>query len=92
MNSLAVITLFIALHVVFILLVALMLNEAAITSQKAEVEKLKFTGVLYMKNDKAIDCYRHVDTNAVYYKQGLQYRSAITGRIVSNEAALSGWF
>lgn len=59
--------------------------------QAAEV--LRYQGVLYIgANDKPIDCYRHTLTGAVYYKQGLQYRSAITGRIVATQNALNGTY
>lgn len=54
---------------------------------------LRYQGVLYIgDNDKPVDCYRHCGTNAVYYKQGRQYRSAITGRIVSNDTAYAGTY
>lgn len=66
-------------------------NEAALNVTHGDV--LRYQGVLYIgDNDKAVDCYRHCGTNAVYYKQGRQYRSAISGRIVSNETAYAGTY
>lgn len=91
-HALSVILLFILLNGAVLVIGGVILsyyNDDAV--QLATVNSLRYNGVLYLaSNDKAVDVYRHTDTNAVYYKQGTQYRSAITGRIVSTNAALKG--
>lgn len=90
-QTLALIAGFIAAHFLFLFAVMALLKDNNDAAQSETVNALRYNGVLYLaSNDKAVDVYRHTDTNAVYYKQGVQYRSAITGRIVSTNAALIG--
>lgn len=94
-HALSVILLFILLNGAVLVIGGVILsyyNDGA-AGQNDVVNALRYNGVLYLaSNDKAVDVYRHTDTNAVYYKQGVQYRSAITGRIVSSNNALNGTY
>ena len=95
LQSLLVICMFIAAHLVLMYVVAAFMQDAATQEQNnaTVVHELRYQGVHYLsKNDKAVECYRHTETNAVYYKQGVQFRCAKSGRIVSTNAALNGWF
>lgn len=94
-NAILPILIFIALHVALLMAAALFMkgtSTAAVQSDTA-LDALRYQGVLYIgRNDKAVDCYRHCGTNAVYYKIGVQFRNATTGRIVSTTAAMAGQY
>lgn len=93
LNTLALLALFIAIHAVFLAALFALCADKVQQDDAATVSALRFQGVLYIgSNDKAVDLYRHADTNAVYYKQGVQFRSASTGRIVATQKALIGAF
>jgi len=89
MQALTLISLFLGAFIVFACLICSASDDANAADDVKSA--LRYQGVLYIgKSDKAIDCFRHLETGNVYYKQGEQYRSATTGRIVSTSNALAG--
>ena len=66
-------------------------DVAAALANEVPASELRYTGELYLRNaDKSMSAYFHTGTGAAYYKQGIQFRSAVTGRIVSTSHALAG--
>lgn len=64
-------------------------NEAALAA--AQAGTLRFNGMLYLAGkDKPVEAHYHTGTGKAYYKIGIQFRSAETGRIVATSSALAG--
>lgn len=96
LNALIVISLFLSAF----LLLAWLICEFGATAQADDsftagavlkAEGLRFNGMLYLRNsDKPVEAWLHTGTGKGYYKIGIQYRDAMTGRIVSYAAATQG--